>query len=841
MVTGSPADPADPSTVPAPRLAGEWFWLPAPRPASRLRLFCLPHAGGDVAAFGEFGRALPDDIELWAVRLPGRGGRTGTPMPATLDELVQRIRTAMHPHIEHPYAILGQSLGALVAFNVAACLDRPPVACVLAALLPPRCWQEPPGPAAGQDLLPFLEATGGFDAAALAEAGLLERSLAVTAGDLDLCAGYRHPEQTLLDCPVLVLSGEDDPTASPPEMAEWRHHVGGSFTQATLPGGHLVIGEAPAAAAELVSRFLTSAQGFDMTAVPTDRPAVLSAEGVLTRAELDDRTARYATALSEAGLRPGDVVAISLPDGADAVCALLAARQAGVAFVWLDENQPGERRAATVADCAPSGLIARPNGMTSVSEGAALLSVDGAAVEVLRPKAPGLARPSVPTDTEYLVYTSGSTGTPKGIVQRAGNLAQFAEWLAAELALDERARVLQWGSLVYDGAYVEIAMAVHAGATLVVPPAEVKADPAKVHAWMAEHRVTHLLAVPSLCRPLVQCGPLQHVRAVSLHGEALRADLVHEVRRNFPGAVVRNLYGPSECISATVHVVADPAEDPIPLGTPIPGREIDLTDESGLPVPTGEVGEVRIRSPHLAHGYLNRPAETASAFLAGDVYRTGDLARRTADGRLLFSGRADDQVKIRGVRVELGELEAALGKAADVARTAARTYGDDPENPRLAAYLQPRRGRRVDIAAVHRQLINTLPTYLVPGAYVVLDEFPLAASGKIDRRRLPIPNAAESPSEPYFATETERRLEAIWREVIGCARARPDDDFFTAGGHSLLAPRIVAEVAVEFGVELPVRAVFDHPTVREFATRIDLGTEAVAERAERSSGAAGPA
>ncbi|MEV8637592.1 non-ribosomal peptide synthetase [Streptosporangium sp. NPDC051023] len=576
-----------------------------------------------------------------------------------------------------------------------------------------------------------------------------------------------------------------------------------------------------------------------------DIPAVISESGVLTYQELEKRVARYSAALIRAGLRPGDVVAVTVPDGPDAVAALLAVQRARTPFAWLTADQPLERQLSIVADCVPRAVLA-PSGSDPFP--AALVQVEGDEAVVVRRVADQGVEAVVPPGTEYVVYTSGSTGTPKGIMQRTGNLDQLTRWLVTELDVRPGSRMFQWARLTYDAAYVEILTAFHGKATLVVPPGEVKGDPARVHKWITEHEVTHLQTVPSLCRHLLDAsygvGPVDSVRVLSLFGESLHADLVCAAREHFSKAAVHNFYGPTECILATSQPVPENAADPILLGRAIPGREILLTDGDGEPVRDGEVGEIRVRSRFLAHGYLNRFDETREVFLPERTYRTGDLARRTPDGGLVFAGRADDQVKIRGARVELGEIEAALYRELTVAQAAVRTYGDNPEELRPAAYVQPRPGMVIDVPALHRRLTRTLPTYMIPATYVVVDQMPLTSTGKIDRLRLPAPDALDARDrgvEPVeFSTETERALGSIWCQVIGCEQAGPDDDFFTVGGYSLLAPQITAEVLERFGVELPVRAVFDYPTLRELSAHIDHELAgAPSQPAERNPNAAG--
>jgi amino acid adenylation domain-containing protein len=573
-----------------------------------------------------------------------------------------------------------------------------------------------------------------------------------------------------------------------------------------------------------------------------ERPAVVSAEGTLPYRALAARVQRYAGALAEAGLGAGDVVAISLADGADAVAAVLAALAAGPALVWLDPEQPAGRHRIVTGDCNPGALLTSASVAIDVDglldDDAALIQVRGDTAQVLRSTA-APARPKVPADTGFLVYTSGSTGTPKGIVQRGANFDQLAPWLAAEFGIGAQSRLLQWGRYTYDAAYLEIATAICAGAALILPSATVKADGPRVGQWIEAHDVTHLITVPSLCRLLIQARedadapPLRALLGVGLFGEVLHERLVTRIRRQLPAAALYNLYGPTECILATYLRVPDRVLGTVPIGREMPGREIVLRGEDGREVPPGESGEIVIRSPYLAHGYLNLPEATSTAFQPDPddpgrrQYRTGDLGRRLPDGGLDFLGRLDGQVKIRGARVELGEIETALYGDPVVAHAAVRVFGGDRDSLTATAYVQPRRGAAVRVADLHRTLARTLPGYMLPANYVIVESMPLTSTGKIDHLRLPEPDALAHPGgadgedrEPP-ATETERLLAEIWCEVLGRGEVGRDDVFFTIGGHSLLVPQVTAKVQEVLGVEVPVRAAFEYPSLWELAEHID--------------------
>ncbi|WP_160150720.1 non-ribosomal peptide synthetase [Nonomuraea solani] len=561
-----------------------------------------------------------------------------------------------------------------------------------------------------------------------------------------------------------------------------------------------------------------------------DSPAIISAEGVLGYPGLAARVERYRGALAGAGLGAGDVVAMALPDGADGIAAMLAAFTAGTAFVWLDADQPAARHRAILDDCRATGVVTRP-GDEPPHGCPAVITVQADSAEVLSAAPPGSREHIVPKDTSCLVYTSGSTGRPKGIMQRSGNLLHFGRWMAAESGLGRGARMLQLARLSYDAAYLEILSALDAGAAIVIPPPTVKPDGAQLLPWVSAHQVTHVFCVPTLMRRLLLAresagaAPDPALRVVSLYGEPLHTATVNQVRAHFPQAAIYNVYGPAETTVATFHRVEPDSAGEIPIGGDIPGVQTLLHQDDDT---FGEEGEVWIRTRYLAHGYLGRPAETEAAFSGPDAsglrtYRTGDLARRRADGALVFLGRRDHQVKIRGARVELAEIEAVLRAEPGVAQAAVGVFTDEQGTAHPAAYLEPARGAAVDVRAVHRRVAGTLPSYMVPAAYVVLDRLPLTSTGKIDRKRLPDPGTIATrqadPKEP--ATDTERRLAAIWRQVLEREDLGADDDFFELKGHSLMAVRIAAAVIEEWGLEIPVRAVFEHPTVRELAAYID--------------------
>ncbi|MET9588417.1 non-ribosomal peptide synthetase [Streptomyces sp. NPDC006539] len=578
-------------------------------------------------------------------------------------------------------------------------------------------------------------------------------------------------------------------------------------------------------------------------------PAICSAEGTLSYGQLRERIDQYAEVLTLTGAGPGKVVALSLEYGPDAVAALLATVETGAAFVWLDAEQPASRNRTVVTDSGARYLVTGigDSGDRIVGDLAGtdlgVVRIAGAATAGIERLSRRRATVTVPEDTAMIVYTSGSTGTPKGILQRRGNIDHFAQWFSTEVGITPQAKVLQWAQLTYDAAYAEIFSALSAGAALVVPPKAARTDVRQVLEWIRRQEITHVQTAPSLYRALLDTldregeAVLNSVRGVTAAGEALPPHLAARLRAAFPRADIFNMYGPTECILATSHRVT--AEDAhahtVPIGCPLDGREVMLCHEDGTPVAEGDAGEIWVRSRYLVHGYLNRPEATVQAFLPDPlnekefrVYRTGDMARRRPDGALEFEGRIDDQVKIRGVRVELGEIEAALLRMNGIVHAAVVPVEDnDAGDRRLVAYVQPSVGSALAAATLRAELTSHLPYAMVPGQFVLLDEMPLTVSGKVDRRSLPaLAPGGTAPGRPpqdaqIAADTTGRQLAEIWSQVLGVAADGGESDFFALGGDSLKVPQVRSAVTERFGVQVPVAAFYENPSLGQFAAYLD--------------------
>ena len=545
-------------------------------------------------------------------------------------------------------------------------------------------------------------------------------------------------------------------------------------------------------------------EGFERQAARTpDAVALIWGHERITYSDLDTRANRLAARLRELGAGPERVVGIRLPRTPDMVIAMLAVLKAGAAYVPLDPTYPEERIAFMVED-ADVGLVVEEGGIKSPSLPAPLPS------------------PAQATDLAYLIYTSGSTGRPKGVAIEHASALRLVAWARRAYSDAELAGVLASTSINFDLSIFEIFVPLSWGGTVIL------ADDALALATLpAAGEVTLLNTVPSAMAGLLELGALPpRLRTVNLAGEPLRralADRVHAagVER------IWNLYGPSEDTTYSTGSLVDQDTAEPSIGRPVAGSRAYVVDRGMRLQPAGVPGELVLGGGGLARGYLRRPDLTAERFgpdpfggtPGSRLYRTGDLARQRPDGTVEYLGRIDRQVKIRGFRIEPGEVEAALLAHPEV-REAAVVARDG----QLVAFVVGGQGGE----ALRTWLRDRLPAPLVPGTFVALDALPLTPNGKVDRAALaqivPIPSgptadAAEAPRG--FAEET---LAALWSAVLEREVADRSASFFDLGGHSLLATRVVSRVRGAFGVEIPIRAVFETPTIAGLAEVIARAT-----------------
>lgn len=557
--------------------------------------------------------------------------------------------------------------------------------------------------------------------------------------------------------------------------------------------------------------------------------AVVCPEGELTYGELERRANQLAHYLRRLGVRPEVSVGLCVERSANLIIGLLGILKAGGVYVPLDPAYPRDRLAFMLADAATQVLLTQHHLAERLPSHDAVtlcLDTDGSRVGAMRDTRP--ANITDPRNAAYVIYTSGSTGNPKGVVVPHSGVGNMVEACARGFGVSRESRMLQFTSLSFDASIGEILITLLRGGTLCLPSALIRAPDDCLTALMRDHAITNVILPPSMLAAMPQ-SDLPGLRTIVAGGEECTPELV---ARWAEGRRFVNGYGPTEAtMCATMSAPLRPGE-PVTIGRPLDNTRVYILDEALHPVPVGVAGELCIAGIGLARGYLNRADLTASSFVpdpfsrepGARLYRTGDRACWREDGTIEFRGRLDDQVKIRGYRIEPGEIEAALRRHESVGDAAVvpRTLREGDRH--LIAYVVAANGERLERDALRTALRRTLPEYMIPSMFVELDAMPLTANGKLDRQALPTPahfgathhQAGHSPESP-----TEIRLAEIWRRLLPVERVGVRDSFFDLGGHSLLATQLVTRIREAFGVALPLRTIFESPTLYSLAQVVD--------------------
>jgi amino acid adenylation domain-containing protein len=560
-------------------------------------------------------------------------------------------------------------------------------------------------------------------------------------------------------------------------------------------------------------------------------PAVTAGEVTLSYRELDQRANQMAHLLVEKGIGPGALVAVCLDRTTELPVALAGVLKAGAAYVPLDPTHPGDRIRFMLEDAAVACIITIGRFVSLFDAAAPILLMDGEqeGMAKVRDAAPAVA--VRPEDLAYVIYTSGSTGRPKGVQVEHRNMVSFLEAMRREPGLTSSDVLLAVTTPSFDIAGLEFWLPLSVGARIVVASRSDVLDGATLIDLIDEHAVTALQATPATWRLMLEAGWAGRRELKALcGGEALPRELAAALI----GCVgeLWNMYGPTETtVWSTLNRVSE-ASGPISIGRPIANTRVYILDRSGRPTPVGVIGELCIGGEGVARGYLKRPELTAEKFVevviaqetAERVYRTGDMARFRADGQLEFLGRRDHQVKLRGYRIELGEIEAALASVPGVKQSVVivREFGHSDD--RLVGYVTLWPDAQFDVEAARATLRSRLPDYMVPSLFAALPAMPLTPNGKLDRKALPAPQVDEgqqhdTPPETLMTSE-QCRVAAIWRDVLRAERVGLYENFFDAGGHSLLLVRLHADLKREFANDFPLVDLFQHTTVAAQADRL---------------------
>ena len=564
-----------------------------------------------------------------------------------------------------------------------------------------------------------------------------------------------------------------------------------------------------------------------------DSPAVYFGNQMVTYRELSARANRLARRLSKLGVGPETLVGVCLDRSLEMLISLLATLKAGGAYVPLDPGYPAERLAFMVQDSEAAVVITQESFRPRLgSRRLLVLDDESERLSIASEDAEDPPRLSSPDNLAYVLYTSGSTGRPKGVALEHRSAVAFVEWALSVFGPQDLAGVLASTSISFDLSVFEIFTPLACGGSIVLG-----ADALSLPELPERERVTLINTVPSAMEELVRSGGLPPaVRVVNLAGEPLRSELVARIYDGRLIESVYNLYGPTEATTYSTFVrIPRGATGPMTIGRPIANTRVYVLDPARQPVPVGVAGELYIGGAGLARGYLKQPELTAQRFVpdpfseATDsrLYRTGDLARYREDGQIEFLGRLDHQVKVRGFRVELGEIETSLLGHPGVLEAVAVAREDAPGDQRLVAYVVSDPAATSDPETLRNRLRSRLPAFMVPSDFVVLGSMPRTPNGKIDRARLPPPDGTRPEREASYEAPRnpiEQALAALWEELLGVPRVGIRDGFFELGGHSLLATRLVSRARSRFAVELPLRALFEHPTVADFARVIQDAT-----------------
>jgi len=574
---------------------------------------------------------------------------------------------------------------------------------------------------------------------------------------------------------------------------------------------------------------LVAAQSVDTP----DAVALVAGEQQLTYAELNGRANQLAHHLQALGVQPGVLVCCCVERSLDMVVALLGILKAGGAYVPLDSTYPRERLDFMLKDAQAPVLITQRHLVSQFSpEGADVLCLDTdyallAGQSTLDPTSTVTEK-----DLAYVIYTSGSTGRPKGVEITHAGLLNLLLWHHRAFAVTKSDRATQLTSPAFDATGWELWPYLTAGASVYLPDEATRAMPELLRDWLVAQGITVTFLPTPLAERLIA---FEWPPATSLRLVLTGADTLHRYpSAALPFALVNN-YGPTEATVVATSGLVPPighAQVAPSIGRPIANTQVYILDEDLRRVAVGSPGELYIGGCGLARGYLNRPDLTAERFIpnpfenepSARLYRTGDMARYLPDGQIAFIGRTDDQVKIRGYRIELDEIASVLNRHPAIQASIVVGREDTVGDKRLVAYITLVPNAHVTVGALRDVLASHLPDYMIPAVFVVIEAQPLTSNGKVDRAALPAPDETNTLRDGLRAapsTAAEKRLVEIVASLLHMEQIGVDDNFFLLGGNSLMGAQLIVRTTESFGIDLPLRTLFEMPTVRQLAGEIE--------------------
>lgn len=569
--------------------------------------------------------------------------------------------------------------------------------------------------------------------------------------------------------------------------------------------------------------------------------AVADTSTSLTYSALNHRANQLARYLQKQGVQPKTLVGICMDRSVDMLVAVLGVLKAGAAYVPLDPAYPKDRIAFVIEDSQARVLVTQSSLVDALpSTSAQFVRMDSDWNLISAESEGRLDLRTASTAPAYVIYTSGSTGKPKGVQILHQSVVNFLTSMQTEPGFTAEDTLVAVTTLSFDIAGLELHLPFSVGGKVVIASREEAGDGALLIRRLKESNATVMQATPATWRLLIESGWQGDSKLKILcGGETLPRELAEKLLPRC--GELWNMYGPTETtIWSSVYRVQDCNWTSAPIGRPIANTQMYVLGKNGHVVPLGVPGELHIGGDGLAHGYWNRPDLTSQKFIPDPfskssrarMYKTGDLVRYLPDGNLQYLSRIDNQVKLRGFRIELGEIESVLNEHESVGQSLAIVREDNPGNPQLVAYVVAKSMAADLPSQLKAHLSRRVPNYMVPSAIVTLDAFPLTPNGKVDRRALPAPDGQTATEFVAPRTATEEALAAIWAEVLRRPAVGIHDDFFALGGHSLLATQVISRIQTRMQREIPLRALFEHPTVEQLAKAVDEATSRIAPKSK---------
>jgi amino acid adenylation domain-containing protein len=581
-------------------------------------------------------------------------------------------------------------------------------------------------------------------------------------------------------------------------------------------------------------------EGFEAQVEKTpDAIAVVFEQEQLSYGELNRRANQLAHYLTRLGVGPETLVGLCLERSVDLIVAVLGVLKAGGGYFPLDPASPRQRLSFMLADSLAPVVLTQERLRSRLPEYAGtIVSLDSEWPAIACEPEENFESGVRVENVAYVIYTSGSTGQPKGVAVEQRQILNYIHAISERVKFESGASYAMVQPLTVDAAQTVLFPPLYAGGTVHLISPERATDAVAMSEYFGAHAIDCLKIAPSHLEALHQTGQgkrLMPRRSLVLGGESPRREWIEELRGSAPGCEIVNHYGPTETTVAMLTYGVNGSSAPfatgvMPLGRPLANTRAYVLDNELQPVPVGVIGELFIGGECVTRGYLGQPEKTAQQFIpdpfsaepGARLYLTGDLVRYEAGGNLIFIGRKDEQLKIRGYRVEPAEIEAALVEHEAVRECIAMRREDVAGDPRLVAYCVCGEEVQPSASELRSFLAERLPVHMLPSAFVLLAALPLTGHGKVDRNKLPAPDQTRAATAEYTAprTSVEMQLAAIWQEVLGVERVSINDNFFDLGGHSLLATQVISRVRESFRIKLPLRALFEAPTVELLAIRV---------------------